>query len=385
MTFGWAGIFIAFLLVVWLVILKKKVPGRAPFTKPGAAPIVAGGRGPISMWKNDRDASVPDAEAEAVLKLYPILREIPYSPVISGPWPTGPGEIDAGIQKEIADRLSSLGPIHGNSAKLLNLLRDPESNPGEITAIVSTNPVFSAKILESVNSAFFHLPEKMTTVGRAITLLGYNNVRSLVLQDTLHTLLPRRSDPDSHSFVRLWIHSAVVSVCAGYLGKKLFRLPEYDLATVGLLHDLGKYFIHTLPHTTDEPEDLPPVAEEERIYRVNHAALGSILADHWQLPRLISGSIAYHHHPVFLPPETIPREYGAYSFIICLSDLVAKLLDSDGPVNDLFPVREEYFGIFGVKKDVAGLITPALIKEVDKARRTVESYAALTHGAGSPE
>jgi HD-like signal output (HDOD) protein len=315
-----------------------------------------------------------DPETEAVLKAYPIFRSVPYSPVVEGAWPMSPDRIDGGLKERIEERVSSLGPIKTNSVKLLNLLKDPSSNPGEITAVVSTNPGFSAKILQSANSAYFNLPQKITSVGRAITHLGYNNVRSLVLQDALQGVLPKDSSMDSKTRIKIWVHSAIVSVCAGYLGKKIFTFSEYDLATMGLLHDIGKYFIPDAAEEALIDPNLPLVGREEMSYGMNHATLGSIVVRHWQLSDVISRAIGYHHHPTFLPPETIPGEYVKYSFVICLSDLIGKLLDYDGENSDILPLRDEYYTTFALPKDPAELITQALLKEVEKTRLTVTSY-----------
>jgi HD-like signal output (HDOD) protein len=315
-----------------------------------------------------------DPETEAVLNAYPIFRAIPYGPVVEGAWPMSPDRIDAGLKERIEERVSSLGPIKTNSVKLLNLLKDPSSDPREITAVVSTNPGFSAKILQSANSAYFNLPQKITSVGRAITHLGYNNVRSLVLQDALQGILPKDNSMNSETRIKIWVHSAIVSVCAGYLGKKIFTFSEYDLATMGLLHDIGKYFIPGALQDAVIDPNLPLVGREEMSYGVNHATLGSVVVRHWQLSEVISRAIGYHHHPTFLPPDTIPGEYVKYSFIICLSDLIGKLLDYDEKDSDILPLRDEYYATFDLPKDPSELITQALIKEVEKTRLTVTSY-----------
>ena len=374
MTLILSGVLIACLLLAFMAALK----GRSHrVTSSGGALSGNPAQGLIKasfMLKKDPDPATIDPETQAVLKLYPIFRNIPYSPVIEGKWPMSPDAIDKTLKKTIEERIPTPGPIQNSSVRLLNLLKDPESNPSEITSIVSTSPVFSAKILQSVNSAFFSLGRKMTSVGRAITLLGYNNVRSLVLQDAMQGMIPRGPFTTSARYYRIWVHSAIVSACAGYLGKKIFGLSEYDLATMGLLHDIGKYFFTNLDYVPASHQDLPAIVLEEESYGVNHAVLGSIAARNWQLSDPIADAVAYHHHPTFLPPESIPEEYARYSFILCLSDLVGKLLDYSEETKDILPIRDEYFDTWGIKKDLTQLITPVLIKEAHKARFVVESY-----------
>ncbi len=373
MTLILSGVLIACLFLAFMAALK----GRSHRVTSGGGVSAGPAQGLIKasfMLKKEPDPAMMDPETEAVLKLYPVLRNIPYSPVAEGNWPMSPDAVDKTLKKTIQERIPTPGPIRNSSVRLLNLLKDPESNPSEITSIVSTNPVFSAKILQSVNSAFFSLDHKMTSVGRAITLLGYNNVRSLILQDAMQGMIPRRTFANPAGYYRIWVHSAIVSACAGYLGKKIFGLPEYDLATMGLLHDIGKYFFNILDYVPASHQDLPAIVQEEESYGVNHALLGSIAAKNWQLSDPIADAVAYHHHPTFLPPQSIPEEYAKYSFIICLSDLVGKLLDYDQEEKEILPIRDEYFETWGLKNDVARLITPLLIKEAHKARFIVESY-----------
>ena len=122
-----------------------------------------------------------------------------------------------------------------------------------ISAVVSTNPMFSAKVLQAINAAYFNLPDKVTSVGRAITLLGYNNVRSLVLEDILEALAGKNQNNNIDEYVKACIHSSVVSACSGYLSKNIFHTSEYDIATIGLLHDIGNSSVPFEPLSGTSP------------------------------------------------------------------------------------------------------------------------------------
>jgi HD-like signal output (HDOD) protein len=315
------------------------------------------------------------AQWKMLSEIYPSLKEITYFSVPDDVFPTRVENIHENIQETIQEKISSIKPISANYVNLLNLLRNPESNPGEISAIVSTNPVFSARILQTVNSAYFGLSSKITSLGRAITLLGYNNVRALILEDSLNKVMqPGKSE----IYVNIWIHSAIVSVCAGYLGKKIFQFSEYDLATMGLLHDIGKYYYHLLEVQGEATSDLPGIIQEEQRYGINHAILGSLIAKNWQLSESIIQSIAYHHYPNFYLPECITNAYLKESFVICLSDLIAKILGYGGQGDDILPIREEYFNMFHLSYALPEMMTSSLIKDIEKTRLTVESYIKAT-------
>ena len=324
------------------------------------------------------------------------IPEITYAVVPQGIVPKVFDEVDIKFLKTVREKISQVKPIPPNSVKLLDLLKNPFSNWNDISAVVSTNPVFSAKILQAVNSAYFSLPDKVTSVGRAITLLGYNNVRSLVLEDVLETLTLKNQNIDSDAYVKACIHSSVVSACSGYLSKNIFHTSEYDIATIGLLHDIGKYFTATLePLSGTLPQHplywlktvrpRPPLVIREQIeYGMDHAMLGSLLADRWKLSETIKYSIEYHHYPSFMPPESIPKPYLTQSFVICISDLICKALGYGTTDDEILPIRPEYFEIFGLNPNPLELINPALTKEVTNAYFTVKAYVGQADdGIGS--
>jgi hypothetical protein len=234
-------------------------------------------------------------------------------------------------------------------------------------------------------------------VGRAITLLGYNNVRSLVLEDIVEALAGKNQNNNIDEYVKACIHSSVVSACSGYLSKNVFHTSEYDIATIGLLHDIGKYFIPTLePLSGTSPghplywlktvRPRPPQVMREQIeYGMDHTMLGRLLADRWELSDAIKYSIEYHHYPSFMPPETIPKDYLTQSFVICLSDLISKALGYGATDDDILPIRPEYFEIFGLNANPLELITPALTKELTNAYFTVKSYVDKGSAGAGPQ
>lgn len=315
-----------------------------------------------------------EAPQRSLLESYPALREISYTPVVEGFSPMVAKNVSRDVARTVRMKIATMKSIPVNYFTLMNYLRNPESNAGQITSVVMTNPVFSAKILQTVNSAYFNLSEKVTSVGRAITLLGFNNVRALVFQDAFNDVIPKDQSGNAEIFTKTWTHSAVVSVCAGYLGQNLFRYSESELATIGLLHDIGKYFIWVLEPIGEDAADLPLLAREERRYGTNHGALGGLIADNWKLSDAIINSIEYHHHPAFLPPESIPEPYRKQCFVINLANLICKVLGYAADDKEILQIRNEYYELFNLKPDITEYVTTELIKKIEKTQLTVQSY-----------
>jgi HD-like signal output (HDOD) protein len=366
-------LFLAALLVLFLVyvLFPEKKDSR-----PSSGRVKETAKG-----KTDKQAAPPppltqssEVQGRTFLESYPGLADIAQLPVAEGWVLTATEDVDHRVIQTVKERISIIKPMPVSYLKLMNLLRNPESNPGEITSLTTTHPVFSARILRAVNSAYFNRPEKVMSVGRAITLLGYNSVRALVLQETLHAVVPEERRGDRETYNKTWAHSAVVSACAGYLAKNVFRLSEYELATMGLLHDLGKYFIHMLEPRTDAVSEAPLVLREEWRYGINHASLGSLIANSWQLSESIVKCIEYHHHPAFSPVASIPKHSVQPCFVVCLSDLICKSLGYCADDTDRLQIRPEYYELFQLQPDLQDVVTPRLLKEIEKTHNTVQSY-----------
>jgi HD-like signal output (HDOD) protein len=283
--------------------------------------------------------------------------------------------VDKAVKASIEQKIPTINPIPSASMQVLNILNNPNSSVNEFGAIIRTDPVLSGKILQAVNSAYFSPVDRIASVDAAIGMLGVNNVRSMVIQSSIHKTLPTtKSGYDRSMLDALWVHSAAVSTCADYLGRHIFKMHDNDLATIGLLHDIAKYFLPMFERVGEEAEGAVGIVQEEKIYGINHALLGSLIARNWNFtPKVVDG-IEFHHHPIFFPLDRIPEWYLKISFIICLSDLLCNILGYTGTAKELLPIRKEYYEMFGLYTDIRQLLTAPLLKELEKTRYAVEFY-----------
>jgi HD-like signal output (HDOD) protein len=367
---GFLALVGAFFIALLFSLKGKKRPERGSSVKRKAASR------PVATQKPEHSspASAELAEkAQAVATPSP-LHTLDYSVVPDGVCPTPLQDVDEETRRSVEKSIATLPPMPTASYKLYDLLKNPFSNAKDISSLVSTNPVLSGKILRTINSAYFGLSQKITSVGRAIVLLGYNNIKALVMQDTLRNSLPGKQLGEDTEFNELWIHSTAVSACAHYLSQNVFRYTGSDMATIGLFHDIGKYFFKLLENGSEPPKEMPSIIQEEKQYGVNHALRGSLLVHNWNLAAGVIKSVELHHNPVFLPPESVPEPFLKPALIVCLSDLICKALGHGHGDDQLFPIKTEYFEKIKMTGDIETMITPGLVREIEKARHIVESY-----------
>jgi putative nucleotidyltransferase with HDIG domain len=185
--------------------------------------------------------------------------------------------------------------------RLVESLESETATLGEVETLLKVEPVLCGKVLQIANSAYYGLPRAVSTLQQALMLLGVHAVRGIVLGVAAASTL-RGNRAVSSVERELWRHSVTV---AGY-AQKIARACRWghcvseDAYIVGLLHDIGSLFLatrfsgvyHSLLQTA---EDL--LSAERELFGYDHADIGAMIAEHWQLPERIVRVIGEHHAP----------------------------------------------------------------------------------------
>ena len=100
------------------------------------------------------------------------------------------------------------------SAKLLKMLKNPESSAAQIEEILKYDPGLTANILKLTNSAYFGIPTKVSSVKQAIILLGWKRLLQLVMTMCMSTVMKKPLPGYDLPHGELWRHSVAVSVAA---------------------------------------------------------------------------------------------------------------------------------------------------------------------------
>jgi putative nucleotidyltransferase with HDIG domain len=205
---------------------------------------------------------------------------------------------------KIVTGVSSLPSLPDLYYKLVDELNAEESSLKKIGDIIKSDIVMTAKILQLVNSAFFGLPQSITSPQQAVNLLGTETIKALILSIGIFSAF---SKVHSHGFSleNLWEHSMHV----GALAKKIMLSETSDVkkseeaVIAGLLHDIGKLILIQTEGYSKKVGDLLLETEittteaEYQVFGTSHAEVGGYLLALWGLPGVIIESVAYHHNP----------------------------------------------------------------------------------------
>jgi HD-like signal output (HDOD) protein len=373
------AILIFFVLLLVGAVVLFQVSRKKTKTGPKAASLKAGK--PQKESSAEKPEGKPSASTPAPEGLAPWLERIAearYASLPEGLSPASLEAVDKGLREGIEKRQSSVVPHPPTTLQLAALLRAPQTNGKEIAALAARDPILSARLLRAVNSAYLGLPQQVTSIGRAIVLLGYNNVKALLFEDVIKKHVPSLSPEEKERTDRVWIHSMAVSVCANDLGRNLFSGHAIDWATLGLLHDIGKYFYHLLERVGEADPHLPGLFQEEKAWGMNHAALGSLVARNWKLSEEIGTVIGLHHVPLFQEPGLLPSAFQVSVPVIAVADHLARVLGFEGDHEEILPLRQDVFGHLRLSPDLSALVTPALSQELGRVLTICEETGMVS-------
>lgn len=290
-------------------------------------------------------------------------------------------QLEDNDKKAIKSKLSVIPPLPNIAHELINILGDESASSSKVSNIASKDPILAGKLLQLVNSSFFGLRQEVNSIGRAIVLLGFNTVKNFVIQSQLSKVIPK-FEKDLFSLENFWSHSLASSVCAYHLSSGITDIQQSILSTIALLHDIGKIAIAFYKPDTykkfkeeldKNDSDEPTIIIEEKILGVNHALVGYLLAENWELPEYIRKTILYHHHPTFVTPDSIPTDYAKAVTILHFSDLISKLCGLSIDNDIITGIRNEYFSLVGKTPPIESLIDQKTSFEIQKTKYFVKS------------
>ncbi len=215
----------------------------------------------------------------------------------------------------ILQRLESLPTLSPIAVRLLALSSSDESTVDEITGLVKSDPALTAMLLSMCRRAGTGLGDAVTTVERAVVMLGLDAVRSALLSVHIYELMEKERPPseDEGEVDRAGLWRRQLAAACG--AEKLARESDGDIRpedafTAGLLHGLGKLALASvLPKTYQRVGEFARVrrctlAEAEReLIGIDHHTAGKRLGERWGLPVVLQDVMWLHGRPEAIPDD----------------------------------------------------------------------------------
>ena len=289
--------------------------------------------------------------------------------------------------EELIAGVRDLVPLPKAYLRIQELVNDPDSSLDEVTQVITNDAALTSRILRIANSAYMGLAAKVETVGRAVQVLGLNQVHDLALAGAAVGSLTKIETPglDISDFWRRSVYCAVTAriICK----QRQFKSPE-RLFVAGLLHDTGHLLLaYRDPARFAEIrlaaiESAWPMENVElETLGFTYAELGAALLDSWQLPDGIVNPVRNHVAKISsAPPEQIPE-----ASIMHISAVLARAsmwrTEADEPVPEFQAAALELNSIGDTEIDAImheadGSIIEAMSLLVPEAAKGARSQAA---------
>ncbi len=209
---------------------------------------------------------------------------------------------------KLVNKTMDLPTIPEVLVRLNDVIADDDASAEDVAKVISTDPSISTNVLRIVNSAYYGLQVRVSSIGLAVSIMGFSMTKKVALKAAVFSLFGQREVRVPHfDAVAFWRHSVFTGVAARTLGaasERLSKLHAEDLYICGLLHDIGKILMlekataqyrHVLEESTRTAR--PAIEIENEVFGFSHADVGSVLGVKWFLPEDLTVAIRYHHAP----------------------------------------------------------------------------------------
>ncbi|MFH0785062.1 MAG: response regulator [Pseudomonadota bacterium] len=229
-----------------------------------------------------------------------------------------------GRLKNLISQIGTLPSLPAAYAKLQKAMARSDVDLAEVVGIIEQDIAMSVKVMQLVNSAFFGIYKKVESPARAVTLLGLETIKILVLGVEIFSQV--KIPKDIFQIDALWAHSLTVGkiakAIAGHETEDKDIINSAFLA--GILHDIGKLILishfpeqyrQVLDLTCEQKITLPEA--EKAIFGTDQSAVGAYLIGLWGFSTQIVEAVGFNH---FL------EKYPVSSFTPALAVHVANVL-----------------------------------------------------------
>ncbi|MFC1650268.1 HDOD domain-containing protein [Candidatus Latescibacterota bacterium] len=284
--------------------------------------------------------------------------------------------------KKAKDVLDIIPQLSLYVQKIIEMAKDENVDSNKLSEVASSDPVLASKILMMVNSTYYGLSHKTDNLRLAIVLLGFDEVRNIAVQCGVMQTMGKIGGDGAYDTKQLWRHSYLVSVCAEMLLKNDDPKHKGVLMTMGILHDIGKFALNNISlmsaKKTNKPvaminksADTRLLESEEKIFGLNHAIIGCMLAEKWNLSGRIRDVIEYHHFPSFFGVNDINSEYIEDISTICLADfIVNRIMEGQEGLRE---PHQYFFDVLGLEPPIDNLITEETKSKLTAASENIDN------------
>ncbi|UQS18223.1 HDOD domain-containing protein [Pseudomonas sp. HS6] len=235
----------------------------------------------------------------------------------------------------------------------------PDPDLETIAKLIAQDPGLSGSLLKIVNSPYYGLSNKITSIKRAVNLLGSRSIVNLI---NAMSIKGEMNDDTIVTLNRFWDTAQDVAMTCLTLAKRVGTEASDEAYALGLFHDCGvPLMLQRFPDYMKTLEQAYANAGAERrvvdtendVYNTNHSVVGYYTAKSWRLPEHVSAAIANHHNALAIFSDETSRNTQMKNLLailkmaehICASYRVLGNQTEDFEWQTVGPLVLEYIGL----------------------------------------
>ncbi len=227
--------------------------------------------------------------------------------------------------------------------RVRDTLEDENMGLPEVAQVIASDTAVSARLIQIANSPLLRASRQIDTVELAVSRMGGDMVRNLVMSIVMEQMFQATSDATDIRLRELWEHSTTVAAISHALANKFTQLTPDQALLAGLVHDIGSLPI--IARAEDVPELLKNTEMLDRIIQQTHSEIGKAILTKWNFPQEII-NVAEHHDDLAYDSDS-----ANYVDIVIVANLQS-YLGTSHRMNDIDWKAVPSFGKLGMETDV---------------------------------
>ncbi len=266
---------------------------------------------------------------------------------------------------QILETINHLKPMPANVTRVLHEIDDPQADIPELAGLIGKDQVLAALVLQMANSVALGYSSNCFSLQEAVMRIGLTRLRSIMLVSSSYQSMNRALRGYRLGAGELWLHAQNTALACENLARCLHFKAVEEADVSGLLHDIGKLILDQIMLadysriTVFIAQYKMPLWEiEKKLIGIDHAQVGGLMAEHWNLPAALVESIRYHHYPAAAHANP------GLAAIVNLANSVTSR--QPNPNNGLFSneLAPETLGVLGLEPESVEDLSRAILQPV---------------------
>jgi len=249
------------------------------------------------------------------------------------------------VTEEIFLNKAEIPNIPSVVSRIIQMASEENFTANKMAAEIQKDPVLVTRILKIANSSYYATQTEVTTISRAISVLGTSVIQSVALSAAIFNKLSKKDNNRTFDIEAFWKRSLLSAVACRLLAqKKGYPIPE-EAFIVGLLHDIGMLamakaqadYEEVCEKNNSSMRARKSTDMEDDEFKTNHSKVGYLFAKNGCLPDFIQEAILFHHSPEEYNGKS--KQVRLMIVFTCLSDILLNIFDSNKKSSAIFKFK----------------------------------------------